>query len=264
MSALRDFLDAVFITGAGRGIGAAIARHLGGAGVPVVCLSRSNAAAIAEEICSAGGRAESLCVDLSDLSETRDAVSRWLATTRDRRFGVVLAAGVTGAPGGLSNASLSDWAHTMQVNLLGNFAALQALLPRMLEARFGRIVTLSGGGAAYAYPLFSAYAASKAAVVRATENLHEELSAKGDFGVVCLAPGAIETDMLKTIRAAGGEVRTIGKMDEPVHFVERFLGARQCAFSGRFVHARDSWAEYLDEPGNQLSANCWLLRRIEL
>jgi len=263
MSALRESLDAVFITGAGRGIGAAMARHLGGTGVPVVCLSRSNAAAVAEEIRSAGGTAESLCVDLSDLSGTRQAVSRWLATTHYSRFGVILAAAVTGAPGGLTNGNLADWAQTIQVNLLGNFAALQALLPRMLEARFGRIVTLAGGGAAYAYPLFSAYAASKAAVVRATENLHEELSARGDFRVVCLAPGAIETDMLAAIRAAGGEARTIGKMDEPVRFVERFLAARNCAFSGRFVHVRDSWSEFLEEAGKQLPADQWLLRRIE-
>ena len=263
MSAVRESLDAVFITGAGRGIGAAIARHLASVGVPVVCVSRSHASEVAEEIRKAGGRAESICVDLADLRETAAAVSRWLAPAPYRKFGVVLAAGMTGAPGGVLQGNLDEWARILQVNLLGNLAALQALLPRMLEARFGRIVTFSGGGAAYAYPLFSAYAASKTAIVRATENLHEELRDKGDFFTVCLAPGAIETDMLKGLRAAGGEVRTVGRMEEPVRFVERFLAARDCTFSGRFVHARDPWAEWLDAPGKTLPAKQWLLRRIE-
>ena len=263
MSALREWLDAVFVTGGGRGIGAAIARHLGNAGVPVVCVSRSNAAQVAEEIRNGGGRADSICVDFADPKQTAEAVERWAAATPYKRFGVVLAAGVTGAPGGLLNSDLSDWNRTMQVNLFGNWAALQPLLPRLLEARFARIVTFSGGGSAYAYPIFSGYAVSKAAVVRATENLDEELKGKGDFLTVCLAPGAIETDMLKGLRAAGGEVRTLGRMEEPVHFIERFLAARHCAFSGRFVHARDAWAEWLDQPDKILPANQWLLRRIE-
>ncbi|HLK48716.1 MAG TPA: SDR family NAD(P)-dependent oxidoreductase [Bryobacteraceae bacterium] len=263
MSPLNELLDVVVITGAGRGIGAAIARHLGNAGVPVVCVSRSNAAQVAEEIRSSGGRAESICVDFADPKQTAEAVQQWLAAAPYKRFGVVLAAGVTGAPGGLLNSDLSDWIRTMQINLFGNWAALQVLLPRLLQAHFGRIVAFSGGGSAYAYPIFSGYAASKAAVVRATENLDEELKGKGDFCTVCLAPGAIETDMLKGVRAAGAEVRRLGSMEEPVHFVERFLGARHCAFSGRFVHARDAWAEWLDQPGKSLPANQWLLRRIE-
>ena len=134
----------------------------------------------------------------------------------------------------------------------------------MLESRFGRIVMFGGGGAAYGYPLFGGYAVSKAAVVRATENLHEEIKDRGDFSIVCLAPGAIETDMLRTIRGAGGEVRTVTAMTEPLNFIEKFLGSPQCAFSGRFVHVRDNWETWLDQKEAELPAQQWFLRRVEL
>jgi NAD(P)-dependent dehydrogenase (short-subunit alcohol dehydrogenase family) len=156
---------------------------------------------------------------------------------------------------------LDDWARTLQVNLLGNLAVVRALLPRMLENAFGRIVTIAGGGAAYGFPLFSAYALSKVATVRATENLELELRGKGDFMAVCLAPGAMATRMLDSVRAAGAEVRTTVGIAEPVEFVARFIQARSCAFSGRFVHVRDDWRSWMSPttlPGEQ-----WLLRRVE-
>lgn len=119
---------------------------------------------------------------------------------------------------------------------------------------------LSGGGAAYAYPLFSGYALSKTAMVRATENLHEELKGLGDFLSVCVAPGAMETDMLAQVRAAGAEVRTTVSLEEPVEFVTAFLETRECAFSGRFVHVRDAWRESMQQ--NPMEKDQWLLRRI--
>src|SRR5262249_42046965 len=157
---------------------------------------------------------------------------------------------------------LFDWLRTFQTNLLGNLAVLQALLPRMLEAQFGRIVMFGGGGAAYAYPLFGGYAASKVAVVPVVENLAEELKTKGDFSVACLAPGAIDTDMLDTIRKAGGEVNTPADISEPLRFIEAFLGCSECPFTGRFVHIRDDWQKWLDHPSSKLHPQQWFLRRI--
>jgi len=261
---LSEQIDCVIVTGAGRGIGAAAARHLASRGVPVLCISRTHHAhSVSQEISANGGRAFALTIDLADAGATKIAVSEWLDNTTYQRLGVVLAAGVTGAPGGLINSNLADWLRVMQTNLFGNLAVVQGLLPRMLEVRFGRIVMFGGGGAAYGYPLFGGYALSKVAVVRAAENLHEELKDRGDFGVVCLAPGAIETDMLQSIRQAGGEVRTVADISEPANFVEQFLGSNHCAFSGRFVHVRDDWAKWLGKGGSELNPQQWFLRRIE-
>lgn len=255
-------LDAVIITGAGRGLGRAVALRFGAAHVPVLCIARTASAASArDEIIALGGTADSCQVDLAQPEATGDSIGQWMSERPYQRIGIVLAAGVLGAGGGLADANLDDWSRTFQTNVLGNLAVVRALLPRMLTARFGRVVTLAGGGAAYAYPLFSAYAISKAAMVRATENLDQELKGRGDFLTVCLAPGAMETSMLKQVRAAGGEVRTVVPMSETVEFVWEFLQAANCGFSGRFVHVRDEWRSWLGSTA--LENDRWLLRRIE-
>jgi NAD(P)-dependent dehydrogenase (short-subunit alcohol dehydrogenase family) len=97
-------------------------------------------------------------------------------------------------------------------------------------------------------------------MVRATENLQDELKGLGDFLSVCVAPGAMETDMLAKVRAAGAEVRTTVSLDEPVEFVTTFLQAQECAFSGRFVHVRDAWREWMQT--TPMPEEQWLLRRI--
>jgi NAD(P)-dependent dehydrogenase (short-subunit alcohol dehydrogenase family) len=255
-------LDAVVVTGAGRGLGRAVALRLGEAQIPVMCIARTNTSeATRNAIVAAGGSAESCAVDLADPSRTEEVMAAWIGERPYKRIGVVLAAGTLGCGGGLMEGNLSDWTTTFNINVLGNLAILRALLPRMLANRFGRIVSIAGGGAAYAYPLFSAYAISKTAMVRATENLGVELKERGDFATVCLAPGAMETSMLQQVRAAGAEVRTVVPMDEAVAFIWEFLQAPSCAFSGRFVHVRDDWRSWLTT--KVLEDDRWLLRRLE-
>ena len=254
--------DAVIITGAGRGLGQAVARQCAADGLPVLCLARTaSAEATAAAIRAGGGRADSLTVDLADPAATEHAVGAWIGRQAFRRLAVVCAAGTLGPPGGIFEGNLADWARTFQTNVLGNLAVVRALLPRMVAAGYGRIVTIAGGGAAYAYPLFSGYALSKTALVRATENLEVELRGKGDFLTVCLAPGAMETEMLARVRAAGATVKTTVDLAEPVAFVAEFIRAEACGFSGRFVHVRDPWREWL-KPG-AMPGERWRLRRVE-
>lgn len=257
----RPFLDAVIITGASRGLGRAVALMAGDL-THVLCIARSDTTdTTCAEIVARGGTAESLPLDLAHLHTITEQVGAWISVRSQCRLAVVLAAGTLGSVGGLSDSDMTDWAQTFQTNVLGNLAVVKALLPRMQKARFGRIVTFAGGGAAYAYPLFSGYAISKTAMVRATENLDAELRGQGDFLTVCIAPGAMETEILAQVRAAGAEVRTTVPIHESVEFVRQFIEAKTCGFSGRFVHVRDSWREYLNsEP---LLDDRWLLRRTE-
>jgi NAD(P)-dependent dehydrogenase (short-subunit alcohol dehydrogenase family) len=256
-------LDAVVVTGAGRGIGKAVALSLGRSVVPVLCVSRTvNAEATRDAIRDAGGVADALVVDLADISATEIAVRAWIDSRPYARLGVVLAAGILGPAGPLRTTNLGDWASAFSVNVLGGLAVVRALLDRMTMAGRGRIVFLAGGGAAYAYPLFPAYACTKAAVVRAAENLHEDLKSKGDFAVVCLAPGAIDTDMLAAVRAAGAEVRTTVAVTDAVAAIVAFLGSASTALSGRFVHVRDAWDAVL-EGTVDLTPDHWKLRRVE-
>src|SRR6185436_3072021 len=107
-----------------------------------------------------------------------------------------------GPIGPLVDAKPRLWAEAVETNLMGVFHACQAVLPHMIERRSGKIIVLGGGGAAYARPNFSAYAASKAAVVRLVETLAEEVRDQ-NIQVNCLAPGAAYTSMTDEIIDAG-------------------------------------------------------------
>ncbi|HEV2690258.1 MAG TPA: SDR family oxidoreductase, partial [Bryobacteraceae bacterium] len=193
-------LDLVIVTGAGRGIGRAIALQAARHAASVLCISRSaNCIETARAIRQTGGSADSLQADLAAFSETGRAVMDWLRTRNHQRIGIVLAAGSLGPSGPLADTSLEEWDATWRTNVLGNLAVVQACLPILRANRFGRLLFFAGGGAAYAYPLFPAYAATKTALVRAIENLHLDLKDQGDFAVTILAPGAVETEMLATV-----------------------------------------------------------------
>jgi NAD(P)-dependent dehydrogenase (short-subunit alcohol dehydrogenase family) len=229
------------VTGAGRGIGKAIAFDLARAGASVHVVSQSaNALAAAEEI-----RAEGL-----------DAVGH-VGTVADEAFGVqvveaarkaggldflVNAAAILGAGGKFSAIPLVGFAEAIAVNLIGTANFMHAALPVMEKRGFGRIVNFAGGGAAYAYPNFSPYAASKVAVVRLTETIADEITTP-DVTVNVIAPGAVETDTLTEVRRRGGEVRTVTRMEEPVRLVHFLCSAAAAHITGRFIHARDNYTD---------------------
>ncbi len=248
------------ISGAGQGIGKAVAFELARSGVPVLCLSKTgNCTETAAEIVAAGGKAEALVLDIADAQKTQAALLIWIGKKPHRKIGLVLAASVLGPQ---TFDDVAGWEECYRVNVLGNVAIYSALLPRMLENKFGRIVGFGGGGAAYAYPLFPAYAASKVAMVRTIENIQTSLENKGNFAAVCLAPGANKTNMLARIRAAGAEIKTTVDISEPVNFICKFLFCRDCGFKGSFVHVRDNWKDFLDA-GKKQDEKQWKLRRIE-
>jgi NAD(P)-dependent dehydrogenase (short-subunit alcohol dehydrogenase family) len=256
--------DLVIVTGAGRGIGRSIALSIAETGAHVLCISQSdNVLQTASAIRERGGTADGIAVDLSDFISAETHVTEWLSKSSFRRIGVVLAAAVLGPTGPLYNTPLSEWDKAFKVNILGNLAVSRAALPYQLENRCGRILFFAGGGAAYAYPIFPAYAATKTALVRTVENLHEDLKEKGDFAVAILAPGAVETDTLATVRASGGYVRTTVAIEEPTRFAKEFLTSAQCGFSGCFVHVRDVWPQYLNNGVQVSGKDLWKLRRIE-
>lgn len=262
--AIPNHPDLVVVTGAGRGIGKAIALALGRVGTKVLCVSRSDAClATTESIRQDGGSADAAQVDLSDLDAAEQATGRWLNDQTGARIGLVLAGGVLGPSGNLAQTRLQDWDEAWRINVLGNLAVVKGALPRLLQNRQGRLLFFGGGGAAYAYPLFPAYAASKAALVRVVENLHEDLKDQGDFAVTILAPGAVDTDMLASVRSHGGYVRTTVDIAEPVAFATAFVSSMHCAFSGCFVHVRDEWPALLQEGSALRSPDLWKLRRTE-
>jgi NAD(P)-dependent dehydrogenase (short-subunit alcohol dehydrogenase family) len=263
---MHQRIDLAIVTGAGRGIGRAVAVALGKRQIPVLCISRTdNCRATAALIAKQNGRADALAIDLGDFAAAKPAVSAYLEAHPARHIAVIAAAGALGPRGPLWDSDLAGWDMAFRVNVLGNIAVVQAALPRMRDSGFGRVVMFAGGGSAYAYPAFPAYAVSKTAVVREVENIGVEMADLANFSAVMLAPGAVETDMLADVRAAGAEVRTLTDIAEPVGFVAAFLDAADARkLSGRFVHVRDRWREVLDDGASgTLADNHWKLRRVE-
>ena len=105
---------------------------------------------------------------------------------------LVNCAGILGPTEPLSNSSVSDWEQVVNVNLFGTVNCCKAATSKLEQSNPGKIINVSGGGAAFARPLHSAYATSKAGVVRFTEELSQELK-NTDINVI--APGAHKTKL---------------------------------------------------------------------
>ena len=181
------------VTGAGRGIGSCIALACCQQGAKVVLVSRTR-----KELESVARlfKTDSFLIIEADVSREKD-VERIIAETLNT-FGsfdiLVNNAGIQGPIGLVHENSVQEWQNTIEVNLIGTFLCTKAALPYMLQRQQGKIINLSGGGATSARPSFSAYAASKAAVVRFTETVAEEVKAS-NIQVNVISPGPVITRM---------------------------------------------------------------------
>jgi NAD(P)-dependent dehydrogenase (short-subunit alcohol dehydrogenase family) len=195
------------VTGASRGLGLAVAEHLVAKGAHIVATARDRAALdqavgrIRTTTRSAGQRVLAIRADAS-----RRADVKRMAARVEREFGridvLVCNAGVYGPIGRVEDIDWDEWVTAIHINLFGVVLACRAVLPIMRRQAAGKIIMLSGGGATQPLPHFSAYAASKAGVVRFAETLAEEVKGSG-IDVNAVAPGALNTRLLDEVLAAG-------------------------------------------------------------
>ncbi|HEY0790901.1 MAG TPA: SDR family oxidoreductase, partial [Chthoniobacterales bacterium] len=202
---------AAIITGASQGLGRAIAAEFVRQGATVCLCARDEAllAEVTDELRSAARapqRVLARAVDVSDESQVAAFFAEVLYELGTLQI-LVNNAGVYGPKGASEDVSLSEWVRALEINLLGTFIPARHAIQHFRKLNYGKIINLSGGGATAPLPRFSAYAASKAAVVRLTETLAEELR-DAHVDVNAIAPGALNTRLLEEVLAAGPE--TVG------------------------------------------------------
>ncbi len=191
------------ITGAGRGIGRAIAYALAqeGANLSIISRTKKELNDARQELQKQNVRVLAYTGDISKLSNTR----AWIKKSA-LQFGridiLVNNAGIYGPIGPLEQTDMAQWKEAIEVNLMGTVYATREVLPLMIKQKAGNIVNLSGGGALYPSPRFSAYSASKAAVVRFTETMAEE-AREHNIRINAISPGSVNTKFLDVALAAG-------------------------------------------------------------
>jgi NAD(P)-dependent dehydrogenase (short-subunit alcohol dehydrogenase family) len=198
----------VLVTGASRGIGCAVAHAFALEGSDVALVARPSAELdrVAQELGDRAARAQSFAADVAKPREIERAI-KCVLTSFGRVDVLVNAAGVYGPIGPLAETDMAQWSAAIATNLLGTAYAMRAVLPHMVAQRKGVIVNFSGGGAVAPFPRFSAYSASKAAVVRLTETVAEEVRESG-VRVNAIAPGAVNTRLVDEVLEAGERAGT--------------------------------------------------------
>jgi 3-oxoacyl-[acyl-carrier protein] reductase len=194
------------VTGAGRGIGRAIALKFAGQGADIVCVSRTaeNSQKVADEVRALGRKAWAHAVDVADAKAVNEAAEKILTDTIKVDI-LVNNAGVT-RDGLLMRMSDEDWDVVMNTNLRGAFAFTRSFTRAFVRQRSGRIINIASvigliGNAGQAN-----YAASKAALIGFSKSVARELATRG-ITVNVIAPGFIETDMTSVLnQEVRGEV----------------------------------------------------------
>ena len=270
----------VLITGASRGLGAAIAGELVADGASVLLVARDTdalerTAAGLRARASAGQRVITALCDVADPQAVSGMARQALAVFPDLAA-VVNNAGQIGPLGCLEDNDLAAWQQTLAVNLLGPVAICHALLPHFRRRGEGRIVNLSGGGATGPLPHHTAYASAKAGLVRFTETLARELATTG-ITVNAVAPGALDTDMTQVALAAGpaaigaeyhARLQRMIQAPDATPAEAAALCAWLCspasgAITGRLISARwDRWRELAGHADDLAGTDIYTLRRI--
>jgi len=271
---LRDRV--ALVTGGSQGIGKAIVRRLLEEGARVAFCGRNiqHLKAAAAELSGVGAECFPFQADVGDQDQVEKLVSASL-----ERFGridiLVNNAGIYGPIGPAWENDPRHWQETVTINLVGAFLLCRAVVPAMIRAGRGKIINMSGGGAATPFPRFSAYAVSKAALVRFTETLAVEL-ADHNIQVNAVAPGFVATRLheqtLEAGQKAGAEFLrktreqlAQGGVDPaiPAALVAFLASEKADRITGKFISSIwDNWADFESHLDEIAKTDLYTLRRI--
>ena len=269
------------ITGANQGLGLEIAKHYLAAGADVVLCARDGEKlkSACDSLRNGKDEGQRIVSHVGDVSKEEDV--RRVVTLALETFGhvdiLVNNAGVYGPKGAIEEVNWQEWVRAIEINLMGSVLMCRTLMPHFKERRRGKIVQLSGGGATKPLPRISAYAVSKAAIVRFVETLAEEVREDG-IDVNAIAPGSLNTRMLEEVLVAGSEKvgqafyeRALRQKENGGTPLDRgaalavFLGSSLSdGITGKLISALwDPWESLFDHRRDLDRTDIYTLRRIE-
>ena len=268
------------ITGASQGLGKAIASAYVAAGANVVLCARDEKllSDTASELQKSAGQTRQVVSLVADVAREHD-VRRVVGAALDY-FGrleiLVNNAGVYGPMGRIDEVPWEAWVDAMSINLLGSVRFAREVVPHFKERRYGKIIQLSGGGASSPLPGISAYAASKAAIVRFAETLALEMR-QFNVDINSIAPGALNTRLLDEVLCAGPErvgadffgrsqrQRAQGgtPMEVPARLAVFLASASSDGITGKLISAVwDDWESFPQHLQELRDSDVYTLRRI--
>jgi len=268
------------VTGASQGLGRMIAQRFVEEGANVLFCGRDDQmlASVETELQSAAFAGQKVIARRCDVSSNNEveAMFRQYDSELGQLSILVNNAGIYGPKGPTEEVDWDEWQRCIEINLCGTVIPCRYAITRFKKLGEGKIINLSGGGATSPLPNLSAYAASKAAVVRLTETLAEELR-DWHVDVNAIAPGALNTRLLDEILQAGpervgAEFHARAVKQSQTGGVPLALGADLCVYlaseqsdgiSGKLISAKwDPWSS-LHKYKNELGAtDIYALRRI--
>lgn len=268
------------ITGASQGLGFEIAKQFVQEGAHVMLCARtaeslSNAQEKLLKIANSRTKVLAQTADVSSLEQMNALVATTLLELG--KIDILVAnAGIYGTKGPIDEIDWDEWSNAIDINLKGTVLQCRAVLTHFKQMRYGKIIILSGGGATKPMPNLSAYAASKAGVVRFAETLAEEVK-EFNIDVNTVAPGALNTRLLDEVLTAGPE--KVGKTfyeqsvkQKQTGGTSLEVGASLCTFlassasdqiTGRLISAVwDPWAKLTHHLEDLKNSDIYTLRRI--
>jgi len=265
-----------FIAGASGAIGSAVAERFRREGAKLAITYFSKQPNLIPAQKETDSRSSEFVLDVSCREQVQDVVRG--AIEKFGRIDVLVnCTGVLGPIGPTAGVVAEEWVRAIHVNLAGSFYLTQAVLPTMLAHSGGKIIHFSGGGAAYARPFYTAYSASKAALVRFTESIAEELR-ESRIDVNAIAPGPVYSRMWDQMRDAGekggtGNLEELRRMEETggvpperAANLALFLASeRSNGLTGRLISAAyDNWAALEGRIPELMKSEAATLRRVPL